>query len=92
MYKVLYLKLIKNQLKITLFFLKKINLIIFVLLRKKHFEKLRIEELLDDWKTMGPGDRKGKLGKSVLAELDGLDSELVVKLKFEHLGIEPENE
>ena len=26
------------------------------------------------------------------AELDGLDSELVVKLKLEHLGIEPANE
>jgi ankyrin repeat protein len=61
------------------------------LLRKKHFEKLRIEELMDVWNSMGPGDRKGKRGNSVLAELDGLDSELVVKLKFEHLGIEPSN-
>ena len=54
-------------------------------LRKKHFDGMRIEELTDQWESMRMEDRGGKKGRYLLEELDTLDSELAVKLKFGHL-------
>ena len=54
-------------------------------LRKKHFDGMRIEELTDLWESMRVEDRGGKKGRYLLEELDTLDSELAVKLKFGHL-------
>jgi ankyrin repeat protein len=55
---------------------------IIVKLRKKHFDQLRLEELREEWEKLGPSKQKEKIGDSILHEIELIDAELMVELKF----------
>ena len=55
---------------------------IIVTLRKKHFDQIKLEELREEWERLGPSKQKSKLGDSILHEIELIDAELMVELKF----------
>ena len=55
---------------------------IIVKLRKQHFDQVRLEELCEEWEKLGPSKQKEKIGDSILHEIELIDAELMVKLKF----------
>eukprot|EP00944_MAST-04C_sp_MAST-4C-sp1_P005112 g5112.t1 len=60
---------------------------LIVSLRKQHFDQIKLEELCEEWHKLGPKRQQSKLGDSVLREIELIDAELMVKLKFGEFAV-----